>query len=175
MTLLALLGCAAPDPPDPCVEPGIICTVAGTGAPGLSEDGHPLKESAIYWPSAVREHPEGLLAVCDSNSHRIRLMQPDDTFRSIVGSGVHAFSIVDQPATDTPLDFPVDFQFLPTGEILVAILHENAVRIVGPDGMIRAFAGSTIYGYATESTESSSPARSCRSSCGRNVTMEFLS
>jgi len=149
MWLWLAIACTGPsDTEDWCAEPGLICRVAGTGQLGFNGDGLPAEESWLYWPSALEFTAEGQLAVVDFNNMRIRVLTSADKFRTIAGSGDHAWSHPGSTAKNSALENPVDVAFLPDGSFYIAALHEARILYVGLDGHISAVAGTGTEGFS---------------------------
>ncbi|MCZ7678632.1 MAG: hypothetical protein M5U28_07630 [Sandaracinaceae bacterium] len=76
--LLAACGPSTLGPPlgPPCA-PGTICTVAGTGEPGIGDDGLPAHRTPLYLPVDVEIGPDGRLYVVDFNNHRVLAVDED--------------------------------------------------------------------------------------------------
>ena len=144
MLLGLLTGCGGPDPCDD-PEPGMICGLAGTGEYGFNRDGKPAEESDLYLPSAVRRGPDGLIYVMDFNNQRLRVIDEDGTMRTVVGSGFHALADPDLPAVDSPLENPIDFDFLPDGRLVFVSYHDPRVIVVD-EGELEVIAGTTELG-----------------------------
>jgi DNA-binding beta-propeller fold protein YncE len=67
--------------------PGTICPWAGNGMVGYNGDGLPLEESRLYWPVDVTFTSSGDTYVLDWNNHIVRRVEPDGTFRTVIGTG----------------------------------------------------------------------------------------
>ncbi|MCA9515242.1 MAG: SMP-30/gluconolactonase/LRE family protein [Myxococcales bacterium] len=145
--ILALFaaGCSGPAD-DPCAgdpAPGIVCRVAGTGEFGFNGDGRPAPESDLYLVSAARRGPDGDIYVMDFNNQRLRVIDGvTGTMRTIAGNGFHAYATEDIPALDSPLENPVDFGFLPSGDVVFVSLHDPRVLTIDDGGYLRVLAGS---------------------------------
>ncbi|MDP2310151.1 MAG: hypothetical protein Q8P18_29305 [Pseudomonadota bacterium] len=146
---LFLAACTGPSPIDaPCPDtPGTVCRAIGTGELGFNGEGLPALESWLYFPSAVREHPDGRLVVTDFNNMRVRAVDPDGTLVTIVGSGEHAWSTPGASALESALENPVDAAFAPDGSLYIMPTHEARVVHVGADGIVQPCAGSGEVGY----------------------------
>jgi sugar lactone lactonase YvrE len=138
-----LAGCGAP-----CAGPGVICRLAGTGAAIVSADGKAATETPLCVVTAVRRGPDGLVYVMDNNSYRLRVIRADGTLATVAGNAEHATALDDVPATQSPLENPVDFVFGPAGEIYLVSYHDPRVLRVSPDGRLRAVVGSGLFGDA---------------------------
>ena len=147
--LLALLACAGGPPEEEvCPDtPGTVCRVAGTGQLGFNGDGLPAEESWLYFPSAVRVHPDGRLVLVDFNNMRVRAVEPDGTLVTLLGNGDHAWSTPGATALETALENPIDAVWGPDGTVYVLPLHEARVVSMGADGRVVPCAGSGELGY----------------------------
>jgi photosystem II stability/assembly factor-like uncharacterized protein len=117
--------------------PGTICTWAGASSdPGFNGDHHHRRESTLYWPLDVEFSPSGQAFVLDWNNHRIRRVNGDDTFETIVGTEVPGdgdlmtADLMEPGAlgTDVALNHPTDIVFLPDGRLLFAAWHNHKLR-----------------------------------------------
>ncbi len=151
LALLALLfGACTPaeeDVPDPCAAIGVICTTVGTGNLGFNGDGRPADETYFYWTQAVQFDLEGRLVVADMNNYRVRRVTDAGTVETLLGNGFHLSSTAGLRATDSPVDFPADIQFLPDGSFYVAAIHENRVLWVDTDSIVNVVIGDGNEGY----------------------------
>lgn len=128
---------------DPCASeaPGTVCPVAGTGALGFNSDGKPPEETDFFLVSRARRGPDGLLYFMDFNNWRLRRLGEDGLIHTIAGNGVHAAPFPGVPADESPLDNPIDFDFLPDGR-LILVSPEDPRVIAIEDGVIRVLAGT---------------------------------
>src|SRR4029453_17035040 len=73
--------------PNPaCTTPGTPCTWAGTGAAAFNGDGLPAALTTFYWPVDLDFAPDGRGYVLDWQNHRVRRMNADGTFETVIGS-----------------------------------------------------------------------------------------
>ncbi len=138
---IAASGCASQDP---CAEgvPGTVCPIAGTGDMAFNHDGLPATETAFFLPSEVRRGPDGLLYIMDFNNQRIRRIELDGTVSTIAGDGFHAGAIEGSVATDSSLENPIDFDFLPDGRLVFVSYHDPRVLMIDHDGTLQLVAGN---------------------------------
>ena len=115
--------------------PGVICTWAGNGLGGFNGDGHPLRESAMYWPIDMEWGPNNLAVVLDWNNHRIRRVTAQGTFETIIGTplpgdGPEDLSDLMLPGALGPtvsLNHPTDLTFR-DGLLYVVAWHNHKIR-----------------------------------------------
>jgi sugar lactone lactonase YvrE len=109
-------------------------------------DGLPARETAFYLPSAVKRGPDGLLYVMDFNNHRLRRIEADGTVTTVAGDGFHAAAIEGVPASESPLENPIDFDWLLDGRLVFVSYHDPRVFVVEPDGTLSVIAGGPDVG-----------------------------
>ncbi|MCA9691842.1 MAG: hypothetical protein R3A51_07155 [Nannocystaceae bacterium] len=144
----------------PCEEtPGAVCLVVGTGELGFNADGLAPEETDLYLVSAARRGPDGRLYVMDFNNQRMRRISDDGTVETIVGSGFHAFADVDLPLTDTPLENPIDFDFLADDRLVFVSYHDPRVLALAGDGTLETIAGAAdgVIGVTGDEGDGGSP------------------
>lgn len=169
MMLTLLLGCPPPtdtadnvDTAAPLVEScdesvvGSVCTYAGTPQAGLNGDGIDRRESWLYFPIDIEFSEFGKPLVHDWNNHRLRVVESDDTFTTVMGTsfvGDGPPDLSDRTAPGAPgptinLNHPTDGVYLPDGTFLDASWHTHKIRKLDPvTGLAYVFAGDTP-GYA---------------------------
>jgi NHL repeat len=136
------------------LQNGIISTVAGTGAAGLSGDGGAATAARLSQPAAVDPTADGGFLIADRNNNRIRKVRANGTITTVAGGGSGA--IIDilglltigetlgdgGPATQGVLDEPNDVSELPAGGFLIADTRNNLIRKVSAGGTITSVAGN---------------------------------
>lgn len=128
----------------------MICTWAGNGDPAFYGDGLDRREAMLYWPTDLAFDPEGRGYVIDWQNHRIRRVNLDDKFETVIGTG----DVGDGPdtgdertqpgvrGTDCVLNHPTDVAFAPDGTVVLAAWHNHKVRRFAPaTGMLTVIAG----------------------------------
>ncbi|HLK38987.1 MAG TPA: hypothetical protein VKU41_19635, partial [Polyangiaceae bacterium] len=122
---------------------GIITTVAGSGTGGFSGDGGPATQAKLSGPRGLDVGPDGTLLFVDSGNYRVRRVTPDGIIATVAGNGPGCCATGDGgPATAATLNNPVWARFAKDGGFFVTEPHADIIRRVGPDGVIRALAGT---------------------------------
>jgi DNA-binding beta-propeller fold protein YncE len=142
----------APPPAPACGGPGSICTWAGSGLPAFNGDGHALTDTAFYWPIDLDFAPDGTPYVLDWNNHRVRKVEADGTFRTVIGGELPGDGPPDQSdmkpegalGTTVELNHPTDMSFLPDGQLILAAWHNHKIRRYDPiTGRVWVICGSS--------------------------------
>lgn len=127
----------------PCAQsPGHACLLAGTGELGFNRDGLSPAKTDLFLVSAARRGPEGLLYIMDFNNQRLRRIGDEGLVETVIGNGFHAIASTEVPALDTPLENPIDFDFLADGRVVFVSYHDPRVLVLGEDGALHALAGA---------------------------------
>ncbi len=146
--LLAACGPSTLGPPrgPPCA-PGTICTVAGTGEPGIGDDGLPAHRTPLYLPVDVEIGPDGRLYVVDFNNHRVLAVDEGSTARVVAGTGLVGDG-PPGPAVESRLLHPTGVAFDAEGRMLIAAWHNYRVKRVDlATGLLEDVAGTGESGY----------------------------
>jgi sugar lactone lactonase YvrE len=130
--------------------PGIITTVAGTGAPGFSGDGGPGAHAQLRQPHSLEFDRDGSLLVCDIGNRRIRRIHLDTgIIETYAGTGDANPTPDGAPVKGTPLNGPRTFAMAPNGDLYIALREGNAIlRIDRATETFRRVAGTGEQGYS---------------------------
>ena len=142
-----LLAACQPEPALDCNEPGVVCTIAGTGQLGFNGQDRAADDTWLFYPSALAWDSDGNLLVDDFNNMLIRSLQPDGTLVSVAGTTEHAYAI-EGPAKASPMENPFDIAADPAGGFYVAELHSARILRVDGAGSLTIVAGCGKPGYA---------------------------
>jgi sugar lactone lactonase YvrE/phosphodiesterase/alkaline phosphatase D-like protein len=130
------------------VATGIITTVAGNGSPGFSGDGGPATAASLISPSDVSLDSSGNIYIADTGNNRIRMVHATTgIITTVAGDGTPGFSGDNGPATGASLFDPSGITVDSGGNIYIAALENNRIRMVNAaTGIITTVAGNGIYG-----------------------------
>ncbi|UQN31555.1 thioredoxin-like domain-containing protein [Brachybacterium kimchii] len=112
---------------------GSLAVLAGTTQEGLVDGA--LVSSWWAQPSGIDEMDDGTLAIADSESSAIRLLDPQTlTVRTVVGKGLFDFGHVDGAADHARLQHPLGVTALPDGRLAVCDTYNGAIRLIDLTG-----------------------------------------
>jgi sugar lactone lactonase YvrE len=134
----ALGGCGGDDASSAKCNSGTICSWAGTGEKAFNGDGLDRRVSAMYWPMDLEFAPDGRPYVLDWNNHRVRRVNTDDKFETVIGTdnvgdGPYPDASPERvapgvPGTTVYLNHPTDVVFAPDGSLILAAWHNHKIR-----------------------------------------------
>ena len=126
---------------------GTIVTVAGGGkdkAPGTVDS---RRAARLSLPLAVDVTSDGALYIAEQGTSRIRRVSPDGIITTAAGGGTITGAAANGgPATAAVLGRPLSVRVGRDGSLYIAEWDNSWFRRVGPDGIIRAFAGTGGFG-----------------------------
>jgi hypothetical protein len=130
---------------------GKIITVAGYGLGGFDGDDVQATQTALNRPNAVAVARNGDLYIADTLNHRVRVItQATGLIRTIAGDGRPGEGDAvgdDGPATAAHLNRPTDVAIAPDGDVYIADMGHNRVRVVdATTGLITTVAGDGVRG-----------------------------
>ena len=130
-----------PSAPPPECASGTICTWAGTGEPAFYGDGLDRREAMLYWPMDLAFAPDGRAYILDWQNHRVRRVDRDGMFETVIGTD----DVGDGPpdsgdertapgvaGTDVNLNHPTDLPFDARRHRLLAAWHNHKIRRLDP-------------------------------------------
>lgn len=119
-----------------------IETIAGTGVGGYGGDGGPATEAMFDLPEGIEFDAEGNLYIADYFNHRIRKIDRDGIVTTVAGNGQEGFGGDGRLATNAKLDNPHDIAFDTEGNLYIADMGNQRIRMVNKDGIIATIAGN---------------------------------
>ncbi len=132
---------------------GKIVTVAGSGAAGFDGDMKQATQAALHAPTAVVVARNGDLYIADTANNRVRVVtHATGVIRTVVGDGMtdeHGDIGDGGPAVDAHLNRPTDVAIAPNGDLYIADMGHNRIRLVNAQtGIITTVAGDGSRGAA---------------------------
>ena len=125
---------------------GIITTIAGGGNAGLG-DGGPATAAGLWNPTQVLFDAPGNLYIVDASHNRIRMVNTNGIIQTIAGIGTAGFSGDGGQATAASLNGPQYAAFDAGGNLYIADVNNNRIRMLNTSGIISTVAGTGIAGY----------------------------
>ncbi len=126
---------------------GIISTVGGTGIAFYSGDGGPATSAGIQYPMGIVSDGPGNLYICDEGDCRIRKINTSGIISTIAGTGFGGFTGDGGPATAAKLYYPQGIARDNTGNIYIADLNNNRIRMINTSGVINTITGNGTAGF----------------------------
>lgn len=127
---------------------GIISTFAGIGGGGgFYGDGGPATAAELYLPECITLDALGNVYFADQTNQRIRTVNTAGIINTIAGNGITSYSGDGGPATAAELHAPAGVALDASGNIYIADLGNQRIRIVNTSGIISTFAGNGAQGF----------------------------
>jgi uncharacterized protein (TIGR03437 family) len=123
------------------VSNGVFTTVAGDGTAGFSGDNGPATSAQLAGPHGVAVDAAGNLYIADSFNERIRKVS-NGVITTIAGNGTVGFRGDNGPGTSAQLNYPWGVAVDSAGNVYVAELQNDRVRILAPVGSSCTYAVS---------------------------------
>ncbi len=136
------------------VEAGVITTVAGMGAPGMSGDGRAAMNAKLSAPTGLALSSTGSLYIADTGNNVVRELKPNGIITTFAGSGQPGFSGNTGAATKARLRAPTGLATRGT-TVLIADTSNSQVRKVS-GGTITALAGTGAPGFSGDGGQAAS-------------------
>lgn len=124
------------------LKTSIVITVAGNGQKGVPTDGSVATNSPLIDPRAVAADKAGHVYVLERSGHTLRVVSPDGTIRTVVGTGKAGLSGDGGEARQATLNGPKHLCVDHDGTVLIADTENHVVRRYNPaTGKIERVAG----------------------------------
>jgi uncharacterized protein (TIGR03437 family) len=111
---------------------GIITTIAGNGTPGFSGDGGRAVFAQLSHPKGVAVDSAGNVYISDTLNNRIRVVAPNGTINTVIGTGAMTYSGDGGPATAATLNHAEGLSFDSAGNLYIADNGNNVIRQYAP-------------------------------------------
>jgi GT2 family glycosyltransferase/sugar lactone lactonase YvrE len=130
---------------------GDIAVAAGSGTAGFDGDARPAASARLDAPRSVAVADSGDVYIADTGNNRVRVVSAvTGLIRTIAGDGTPGPAGGDEaaigdggPAVRAHLSAPMDVAVAPNGDVYIADMGHNRVRVVAADsGIINTVAGN---------------------------------
>ena len=111
---------------------GQYSTIAGTGDAGYSGDGGMAVNAMLREPYGVAVDAAGAVYIADYGNSRIRKVGLNQGITTIAGNGIFGWAGDGGPATAADLRFPSGLALDKSGDVYVADLQNNLIRMLTP-------------------------------------------
>lgn len=135
---------------------GTITTVAGTGQPGYSGDGGPGTQARLDLPTGLAIGFQDRLFIADTGNNIIRLLGQNGKIETFAGTGEAGYRGDGGPAKYALLYEPAGLAFDGEGNLYIADIINERIRVVGVDDIIETVAGTGTAGYGGDGGPASS-------------------
>ena len=125
---------------------GIITTFAGTGVSGSSGDGGLASTAQLNDPVGISADNSGNVYIADFDNHKIRMVNSAGIITTFAGTGSYGSGGDGGVASAAQLDHPYGVSADNSGNVYIADLNNNVIRIVNGAGIITTFAGTGVSG-----------------------------
>jgi sugar lactone lactonase YvrE len=126
---------------------GFIHTFAGIPEipPGNAGDGGPANHATLHTPLRMAVARNGDVYIVELNNHQVRLVHGGTrVIETVVGTGIAGNGGDEGPAMEAQLRNPAGIALGPKGTLYVADFGNHRLRVVTPDGIIHALAGTGV-------------------------------
>jgi sugar lactone lactonase YvrE len=123
------------------IEPdGRLVTIAGSGRRGYGGDGGSARDASLNWPEGLAVDPSGRLYIGDEWNSVIRVVEPNGTISTLIGTGAPGRALIGGVARVSPLDDPESVLATPDG-LIVADGNNGRVIRISASGLVELVAG----------------------------------
>ncbi|MDX2170233.1 MAG: hypothetical protein SF182_24390 [Deltaproteobacteria bacterium] len=137
-------------------SPGLVSTLAGTGARAFGGDVGRGVEARLDLPSSVVVDSVGNIIISDQANYRLRLLEPNGIIHTVCGTGTPGFGGDGGPAEQAQINGPKGQSAPPASRIAidarnriyVADTGNHRIRLIDELGTISTIAGTGVAGYS---------------------------
>jgi hypothetical protein len=110
------------------LKTGRVRTVAGNGKKGVSADGARATQAPLLDPRAVIADGRGRIYVIERSGHALRLVEPDGTIKTVVGTGQKGNTGDGGDARHATLNGPKHLCLDLDGNVVIADTENHVIR-----------------------------------------------
>jgi len=141
---------------EPDGSPGLVTTLAGTGARAFSGDEGPGIEAKLDLPSSVVVDTQGNIIISDQANYRLRRLEPNGIINTVCGTGTAGYGGDGGPADQAQINGPKGQSAAPASRIAIdardriyiADTGNHRIRLIDELGDITTIAGTGTAGYS---------------------------
>ena len=115
---------------------------------GWMGNGGPATEALLSNPFSVSTDRSGLIYIADSSHNIVRVIDGSGIIRTIAGTGKFGFSGDGVLAVNAQLATPLGVFAAATGDIYIADMFNNRIRMIDDNGLISTVGGTGIRGFS---------------------------
>ena len=127
---------------------GSISRVAGTGTQGFGGDGGAATTAQLNSPTAVAPDAAGNLYIADTYNNRVRKVDTAGVITTVAGDGTRSYGGDGGAATSAQLNRPISLALDGSGNLYIADVWNNRIRMVNSSGNISTVAGDGTSGFS---------------------------
>jgi len=128
---------------------GLINTIGGNGTAGYVADGVAATTTKINGVRGLSVDVSGNVYIADQTNDRIRRIDAiTNIITTVAGTGSAGFTADGIAATNSKLNLPTDVKFDAAGNMYIADVSNNRIRMVNTSGIISTVAGSGTSSFA---------------------------
>ncbi len=139
---------------------GVISTVAGTGAAGVTGDGGLATSATLDAPDAIAVDATGNLFIADSFNDKVREVTTGGVIVTVAGTGKEGYTGDGGLATKATLSLVTGVAVDKSGNLFIADSANKRIRKVNAAGMISTFAGDGLFRFQGDGGPAASAALS---------------
>lgn len=118
--------------------------IAGNGSPEYSGDRESSTSAGLDSPKDVFKDPLGNIYIADTQNHCIRRVDSDWEISTVAGTGIQGDSGNGIAATTAKLKLPISVFLDSSGNLYIADMGNNKIKMVNTSGIITTVAGGGI-------------------------------
>ncbi len=126
---------------------GIITTIAGNGTTTYGGEGVVATATGMSQPNYVCISPTGEVIISVTVHHRIRSVNAAGLMTTIAGTGTAGYTGDNVAATTSRINSPGGIAFDRAGNLYIADVSNQRIRMVNTSGIITTYAGTGTSGY----------------------------